>query len=283
MKIVIICQKFYLLLRFMNNLKKILNKYSLKSFNNKKKVFDYFQCFDLHKLVNEEDKKKGIKPCGPDFNDLARLHYLVLLRKPFNVLEFGSGYSSLVMSHAMNLLYETFYNFVKKNFSIDNPFKVYSVEEDKYFQKVSSNRIKNPYRKRSVIFQSNIRLDLYNGKFATFYESLPNILPDLIYVDGPAPLYCKNSIDGFSMNSNLRMPMSADILRFEFFLEPGALIVFDGRSANAKFFKAQTQRCWKHLYDSIGDVHIFELNEKSLGPKNKKKLEFCIENNFLIK
>ena len=94
---------------------------------------------------------------------------------------------------------------------------------------------------------------------------------------------CKKKIDGFSMNDNLRMPMSADILRLEFFLEPGCLLLFDGRAANVRFFQSQTKRSWKYFHDTIGDIHFFELNEKSLGPRNSHKLKFCLNNKYLIK
>ena len=78
------------------------------------------------------------------------------------------------------------------------------------------------------------------------------------------------------------MPMSADILRFEFFLEPGTLILVDGRTANARFLKSYLRRGWNYKHDSIGDVHYFELNEDPLGKYNKLKLEFCLDNDWLI-
>lgn len=260
-----------------------IKKFSLSSFNNSKSVKKYLDYFELNEILIEKPSKKNKEVYQPNFNDLARLHYLILKRKPFNVLEFGSGYSSLVMSHAMYLLYKYFFDHVKNNFFINNPFKVYSLEESTFFQKVSSRRIKSPYKDRSKIIQSNVRLDIFNGKFSTFYENLPNILPDIIYVDGPSPFSCKDTMDGFSMFDKFRMPMSADILRFEFFLEPGCLVLFDGRSANVRFFRSQTKRSWKYLYDSAGDIHIFELNEKSLGNKNSRKLKFCTGNEPLIK
>ena len=270
-------------LKTFKDIKCFIDKYSLRSFNNDKSVLKYLEYFDLKRQFFDQKSRNVKNLYKPDFNDLARLHYLILKRKPFNFLEFGSGYSSLIISHAMRILDENFTDFVRENFLISNPFKVYSLEESKYFQKVSTERIKNPYKKYSKIIHSNVRLDIYNGKFATFYEKFPNILPDIIYVDGPSPFSCKKKIDGFSMYDNFRMPMSADILRLEFFLEPGCLVLFDGRAANARFFKSQSKRSWKYLYDPIGDVHFFELNEKSLGLRNSQKLKFCLDNKYLIK
>ena len=38
---------------------------------------------------------------APKWDDLARLHKLVRQRKPFTILEFGSGFSTVVMAHAL--------------------------------------------------------------------------------------------------------------------------------------------------------------------------------------
>jgi predicted O-methyltransferase YrrM len=38
---------------------------------------------------------------APKWDDLARLHKFVRQRKPFTILEFGSGFSTVVMAHAL--------------------------------------------------------------------------------------------------------------------------------------------------------------------------------------
>ena len=131
--------------------------------------------------------------------------------------------------------------------------------------------------------QSEVKLSFYNNKFVTYFHKLPNIQPDLIYLDGPSQFATSESIDGFSINDICRMPMAADILRFEFFLEPGCLILVDGRTQNARFLKTHLKRNWKHLHNYIGDYHIFELQEKPLGKLNKEKLKFCLNDRWLIK
>jgi|TARA_B100000959_G_scaffold263598_1_gene303123 hypothetical protein len=85
---------------------------------------------------------------------------------------------------------------------------------------------------------------------------------------------------GFSFNNISRVPMSADILFFEFFLEPGTFIVIDGRGANAEFLRSFLRRNWKYYYDKKGDCHYFELVEKPWGEWNFKKLNFCLKDKF---
>ena len=38
---------------------------------------------------------------APKWDDLARLHKLVRQHKPFTILEFGSGFSTVVVAHAL--------------------------------------------------------------------------------------------------------------------------------------------------------------------------------------
>ena len=53
------------------------------------------------------------------------------------------------------------------------------------------------------------------------------------------------------------MPMISDVLKFEHFLTPGTIIVTDGRTANARFLKANFQRNWSHIHKNKSDQHYF--------------------------
>lgn len=126
------------------------------------------------------------------------------------------------------------------------------------------------------MLRSSVELITHDNRIATVYSKLPNISPDFIYVDGPSNFATTKELHGFSFNSSSRMPMSADILRFEFFLEPGTFILFDGRTSNARFLKSYLKRDWSYIYDPVGDIHYFELQESPLGPYNKRKIDFCL-------
>ena len=68
--------------------------------------------------------------------------------------------------------------------------------------------------------------------------------------------------------------MNSDILKYEHFLNPGTIILTDGRTANARFLKANFQRKWKYKFDEKNDQSLFYLNEKPLGRFNKKQMNF---------
>ena len=120
----------------------------------------------------------------------------------------------------------------------------------------------------------------FNGKACTYYDPLPNVSPDFIYLDGPDQFSPTGDIRGISTKHKDRMPMAADILVFEHFLTPGTLIVTDGRTANARFLKANLQRDWCYCHDIDSDQHYFELLEAPLGVYNQRQLEFCLGDTY---
>ena len=108
--------------------------------------------------------------------------------------------------------------------------------------------------------------------------NMPNIRPDFIYLDGPDQYSSIGDLRGLHTRHPDRMPMAADILTIEHFLEPGTMILVDGRTANARFLKCNLQRNWDYVFLEKYDQHFFELNETPLGYWNKKAIEFTNSN-----
>ena len=269
------------------DIKKFIKKFSLNSFNSKSKVTEYANYFKLYALIKKipEDKRKDKssmhlinviknykKPHEFEMDDLCRLHWLVLKKKAFNTLEFGSGFSTFFIAHACNILSINFKSI--KNIRVDKKFHIYSLEENKTYLKITKKRIPSFLKKHVSLIKSKIKLIEYEGKYATRCTNIPNISPDLIYLDGPSQYATKQNINGFNLNNISRFPMSADILYLEYFLEPGTFIVVDGRTANARFLKDHLKRRWSYQHDIKGDCHYFELKEKPLGAHNRYKLKF---------
>ena len=276
---------------------KILAKYSLSSFHDPRAVEQYLEDFGLKKLCSEleadriksrsSDLERSVvafeeKPFEPEYDDLCRLHYLSLQRKFINILEFGSGFSTAVMADALRLLSEHFSGWTESNIRCENPFHCYAVEEEQRFLEITQKRLGSKLAHFATVSRSSVELITFDNRFATVYSKIPNISPDFIYLDGPSQFGTTAEINGFSFNSSARMPMSADILRVEFFLEPGTLILVDGRTQNARFLRAYLKRNWAYLHDPIGDIHYFELQEDPLGPYNKRKLDFCLSGRWLL-
>ncbi len=275
----------------------LLSDYSINCFNDPERVESYWKRSNLELVCSpvpedslrhtKTDPREGggaTKPFGPQHADLSRLHYLILSRKPISVIELGSGFSTCVIADALNILSIHFKDWVLENIRIENPFHLFSVEEDRRFLEITQARLGDRLAARVTLQQSMVELVTHDNRVATMYSSLPNITPDFIYLDGPSQQATKSrEIRGISPQGITRMPMSADVLQVEFFLEPGTFILVDGRSANASFLRSYLRRDWAYQRDTLGDVHYFELQETPLGRSNSKKIDFCLGGQWKIK
>jgi len=220
----------------------------------------------------------------PELNDLYNLYQYVISNKRITILEFGSGWSTLIFSLALHELRDKYYNDVK-SLRRNNPFEIFVVENEKKYLNITKNRIKKFNKILSIknpikvnYFFSDSEMTTFNGRICTHYKKLPLINPDFIYLDGPDQFNIKKDINGISTRHKDMMPMSCDILKFEYFYTPGTIIVCDGRAANAKFLKDQFKRNWRYTNDKKNDQHVFWLNDPILGKYNKLQINFYKKN-----
>mgnify|MGYP001170955466 CR=1 FL=1 len=201
----------------------------------------------------------------PDYKDLYLLYKYITLNKRLSVLEFGSGYSSIVMSKALNENKKRHFSKLKKIEHMPK-FKIHSYENmKKYYLKLKKIKRKNKLANLQINY-SHVKYKLINNRICTKYTGLRFKNPDFIYLDGPSP----KTVKGL----HLDMPMSGDILYYEHFFNPGTIIVIDGRTANSRFLKTNFQRNWIYTHDKQNDQSIFLLKENPLGKKNKALLDF---------
>ena len=69
------------------------------------------------------------------------------------------------------------------------------------------------------------------------------------------------------------MPMVSDIIKIEFFLKPGTIIVVDGRAANVQFMQSSLRK-WQYHYVKSIDKHVLLLKANSLGLANDLLIDF---------
>jgi len=217
------------------------------------------------------------EPYPAELDDLIRLHYLVTSRKVTTILEFGVGKSSIIFDHALSLNKKKHASFVETNLRRGNAFECFSVDNnEKWISKCrgagSTNLVNYHHSECSV--------STFDGRVCTYFDDLPNICPDLIYLDGPDQFSPVGDIRGVSTNHPDRLPMSGDILAIEHFLLPGTLIVVDGRTANARFLATNLQRAWSYYHHEKYDQHYFELVETPLGVYNRRQIDFCLGEEF---
>jgi hypothetical protein len=257
---------------------------------------DYLVKYPIHELVGVNLEEYGdidgkqVKPTffsvdptnqesyPPELDDLIRLHYLVTTRKITTVMEFGLGKSSIVLADALAINKANYANHVAK-LRRSNPFELHSIENNigwiEHTKKHSEEKLGDSNDIVNLHY-CPLEVSEFNGRMCTYYHNIPNISPDLIYLDGPDQFSAGGSLRGLGTNHADRMPMAADILSFEHFLCPGTLIVLDGRTANARFLKCNLQRNWTYYHDYDLDQHFFELVEVPLGIYNNDYISFAL-------
>ena len=208
-------------------------------------------------------------PFAPIAEDLARLHQLIRTRKAFTVLEFGSGLSSIVIADALSKNKTEFLALDEKP-ELRNRFmfKIFSVESDKLWIENNQSNFPKHLLEHVNFHYSEIKIDTFNGRICHFYDNLPDIVPDFIYLDGPNPKDVKGNVNGMTFQCDERTVMAADLLLMESILLPGTFILVDGRTNNARFLKNNFQRNFEMRWDKDGDITSFELKEERLGKYN---------------
>jgi hypothetical protein len=208
-------------------------------------------------------------PFPPVAEDLARLHRLIRKRKAFTVLEFGSGLSTIVMADALSKNKADFLA-VEEKPELRNRFmfQIFSVESDKQWIEHSQSNFPKHLLEHVNFHYSEIKISTFNGRICHFYDNLPDIVPDFIYLDGPNPKDVKGNVNGMTFQCDERTVMAADLLLMESILLPGTFIIVDGRTNNARFLKNNFQRNFEMSWDKDDDVTSFELKEERLGKYN---------------
>ena len=254
------------------NFKNILNLSEIDENPSQKKFFS------PNFSVDPENKI----PFPAELDDLTRLHYITRNRKVTTILEFGLGKSTLIFGNALALNRKENFNFSSTKLRRGNLYECHSVENYRSWIKECKKLIPEILIKNKTlnIHLTKVEISKFQDKLCTYYSSLPNISPDLIYLDGPDQFSAKGNLRGLNTRHKDRMPMSADILTIEHFLQPGTLIIVDGRTANARFLKTNLQRNWGYLHAEDWDQHFFELQENPLGPYNKIMIEHCLGAKF---
>jgi hypothetical protein len=176
-----------------------------------------------------------------------------------NAIEFGLTYAKRV--HA------------PKRFGIE------SIDASRRYSKLASKRM--PENLKSLVYfrTSRVKVIKRNAVPVLEFAAKPLITPDLIYLDGPDPDQARNffrkSFRGArTRNPKSQVPISSDILELEFYLQPGTIIVIDGRGANSEYLKLNLKRKWHYSYLGETDQHMFTLTSNPWGERNTNEINF---------
>jgi hypothetical protein len=232
----------------------------------------------LDTLLKIEARSTGRLP--PDYRDLARLHLVNRKRKVFTILEFGVGYSTLVMADALKKN-EQDWKLIKNKPAIRNSslFELHTLDTELEWINMALFDLPPELRKYVISHHSNVELGKFNGRDCHFYGKIPDVVPDLVYLDGPDPRAVilpgnEARISGWGVD---RVVIAADILQMESWLLPGTMVIVDGRTSNVRFLKHHFYRQWEVASNWNGDITAFELQEFPLGNINLDTLQYCLD------
>jgi len=232
-------------------------------------LVDFHENADYVEGVFDSVRDDLATPYPPEAEDLVRLHKLVRSRKSFTVLEFGVGYSTLIMADALRRNEED-WNALPDKPEIRNShmFQIFSIDTSSEWIETCRERFPKHLSDRVNFHHSEAEIGTFQGQLCHYYETLPDIIPDFIYLDGPLPSFVKGSIRGLSFKCIERTVMAGDLLLMESTFLPGTFILVDGRTNNARFLERNFSRDYHVHWDREGDVTSFELNEERLGRYN---------------
>ena len=234
-------------------LKKIVNIIRYPNLNYlllKKVIFDkYLKNFfeeKARRFFVENNKIRYFKTIEnseikPEFIDLKNLYNLIIDRKPRCVLEFGSGFSTIAITLAL-----------KKNCEKNNILgKLFSVDGNEKWLENTKNKLDKNLLDYVKFYYSKPYISKYKDQLVTYHEVLPDISPNFIYLDGPAPDDVVNTLNGITFNSKTiknengkvffekksRRIVSADVLMYESTSPSDFFILVDKRYSNANFLE----------------------------------------------
>ena len=163
----------------------------------KKNIHDikkFFRQKGLSKLVNAAEEKalktnelRKEQSYRPELIDLYNLYQFIVKNKRITSLEFGCGWSSLVIALALRDNKKNFKDKIN-NLRRNNPFQNFIVDNEKKYIGIAKKRIEKfdkTLLKDSFFLYSQVKLIEYDLRYVTEYTQIPKVNPDFIYLDGP--------------------------------------------------------------------------------------------------
>ncbi|HEV2560408.1 MAG TPA: hypothetical protein VGU45_17440 [Microvirga sp.] len=214
---------------------------------------DYFRQVGLYDRLSAGTGNGEIEP---DYDDLRFLHEAVARsqkRRDLTVLEFGVGFSTLVFAHAISML---------PNAQREKS-QLHSLDTSAHWIDLTREKLPGELTGYVTFHHSQASAVSLDGQFCSLYDHLPNVRPNIIYLDGPDPVEVQGTVRGLAFVTSAgkpNPPIAADLLTYEWLLERGSKLIVDGRNANARFLARNFRRTWSYTHDAEGDRHIFNLD-----------------------
>ena len=176
--------------------------------------------------------------CPPDYADLWYLYRLVRHRRPACVLEFGAGCSTLVIARALR---DNHRAAVARD-PFDNRRrlpKLVSVDSEPQWAEAAWRQLPPDLLPYASVSHVPLVECEHAGVPGFWYHpaGLPDVRPDLVYLDGPALTPTRK--------------VAFNPLDLETRVDPGCLMVVDGRFDQQAFLRAHLRRRWTYRQNRL--------------------------------
>src|SRR5262245_44970650 len=187
--------------------------------------------------LNDLMRTRSAEAFKPVAYDLWNLYRTIRRMRPKVVLEIGVGCSSLVFAEA-----------VARN----RIGHVYSVDANERWLGETESNLSAQRRQWINFVHSPVEMLRHGGEVVSRYTALPDVVPDLMYLDAPHP----SDIPGWP--SDLK-DCAIDPLILEPKLSPGFRLLVDGRNRNVAFLRRHLKRDYKFRQHDMFGVATFTL------------------------
>jgi hypothetical protein len=162
----------------------------------------------------------------PPLGNLINLYDLIKSRRPRTVLEFGVGYSTIIIATALrdNL----------DDFGIAG--HLYTVDSEDEWLENTSKKLDEDVSRFVTLSSSTIEAVIVDHTLCHRYKNLPNISPNFVLIDGPDPQSISGDRNGLNFSSG-RPVVGIDVLLYESTAPNDFFILLDGRWENARLLK----------------------------------------------
>jgi len=212
---------------------------------------------------------------APEVDDLYHLYSLVRRKLVTSVLEYGSGWSSLAIHVGLLENRASFAQEFEGVVRHPNLFQHLIIDADERFLNITLQRL-NKLKSDCQIIPVSADCEVVNDTVAN-WNYLPNFVADLVYVDGPDDNQIKGNFKNWTYGGNFTTPIFEDLITLEPYFWPESLIVFDGRTAHARYVKNKFRRNWNFMHDPFGDRSIFRLDEPPFGEVSAEFLKIRLQ------
>lgn len=146
----------------------------------KKGLGDLLTKIQFSDVEQARNGSRGIYP--PLIDDLWSLYESVVKRKVVSVLEYGSGWSTLVLALALEHNREIYGNYVTSEIRHPNPFRLMTVDSSRLYSKIAVKRAQEHTTTEIVSIVSKSKLVEIESQICNVFTNVPPFTADFIYI-----------------------------------------------------------------------------------------------------